>query len=99
MMRAPGWMVAVVVTVVAGALVGGSAPVAQAAPPPAGYPVIGLDVSAFQGTVDWASVASGGALFAYARASEQANIPDSYFNANYNGAKGRGLFVGAYHRA
>ncbi|MCA1709843.1 MAG: hydrolase, partial [Actinobacteria bacterium] len=94
-----GRVVVVVVTVVAGVLVGGSAPVAQAAPPPAGYPIIGLDVSAFQGTVDWASVAARGARFAYARASEQANIPDNSFNANYHGAKANGLFAGAYHRA
>ncbi|HEX6596247.1 MAG TPA: GH25 family lysozyme [Acidimicrobiales bacterium] len=74
-------------------------PAARAAPPPAGYPMLGLDVSAFQGTVDWASVAAGGARFAYARASEQADIPDTTFNANYAGAKANGLFVGAYHRA
>jgi GH25 family lysozyme M1 (1,4-beta-N-acetylmuramidase) len=80
-------------------LVAGSASVAQAVPPPAGYPIIGLDVSAFQGTVDWASVAATSAHFAYARASEQANIPDGTFNANFHGAKDNGLFVGAYHRA
>jgi GH25 family lysozyme M1 (1,4-beta-N-acetylmuramidase) len=99
MMRGRGRIVAVVVTVAAGVLLGAGARVAQAAAPPAGYPIIGLDVSAFQGTVDWASVARGGALFAYARASEQANIGDSSFNANYHGAKNNGLFVGAYHRA
>lgn len=92
-------MVALVTTIVAGVLVAGGAPPAHAVPPPAGYPIIGLDVSAFQGTVDWASVAARGALFAYARASEQANIPDNTFNANYQGAKANGLFAGAYHRA
>ncbi len=92
-------MVAVIVVVAAAALVGGRSPVAQAAPPPPGYPVIGLDVSAFQGAVDWRSVAVGGARFVYARASEQANIADATFPANYHGAKDNGLFAGAYHRA
>lgn len=80
-------------------LLPGAVPAAHAVSPPAGYPIIGLDVSTFQGTVDWGSVAARGALFAYARASEQANIPDGSFAANYAAAKGTGLFVGAYHRA
>jgi GH25 family lysozyme M1 (1,4-beta-N-acetylmuramidase) len=66
---------------------------------PAGYPVTGIDVSAFQGTIDWAAVATSGATFAYIRATEQANIPDGYFAANYAGAKNNGLYAGAYHRA
>ncbi len=66
---------------------------------PSGYPVTGIDVSAFQGQVDWAAVAAGGARFAYLRASEQDGIPDAYFPANYAGAKENGLLAGAYHRA
>ena len=99
MTRGPGRTFAAVVAVATLVLAVGNVPVAHAAPPPAGYPIIGLDVSAFQGAVDWGSVAANGALFAYARASEQANLPDSTFNANYSAAKANGLFVGAYHRA
>ena len=44
-------------------------------------------------------MAAGGALFAYVRASEQADIADAFFDANYAGAKANGLFAGAYHRA
>ncbi len=67
---------------------------------PAGYPVRGIDVSSYQRLEsDWASVAAGGAQFAYIRASEQANIPDSNFAANYQSARANGLYVGAYHRA
>jgi GH25 family lysozyme M1 (1,4-beta-N-acetylmuramidase) len=73
------------------------APAAEAAP--AGYPITGIDVSAYQGTVDWGAVAAGGARFAYIRASEQQGIPDAYFPANYQGAKANGLYAGAYHRA
>ena len=72
-------------------------PAAQAAP--SGYPVTGIDVSAFQGTVDWPTVVTTGISFTYIRASEQANIPDSFFSANYRAAKANGLYAGAYHRA
>jgi GH25 family lysozyme M1 (1,4-beta-N-acetylmuramidase) len=69
-------------------------------PEPAGYPVSGIDVSGFQGPgVDWPTVASRGARFAYLRASEQKDIPDSTFPGNYSGAKANGLYAGAYHRA
>ncbi len=77
-------------------LTGMGSPAGAALP---GYPVSGIDVSAYQGQIDWTAVAAGGAKFAYVRASEQANIPDSYFDANYQGAKAHGLYVGAYHRA
>ncbi len=86
-------LVAVATTMVLGAPLG---PVVAA---PAGYPISGIDVSAFQGTIDWAAVAAGGAKFAYIRASEQADIPDATFPANYQGAKANGLYAGAYHRA
>lgn len=66
---------------------------------PSGYTVTGLDVSAFQGTIDWAAVATSGVRFAYIRASEQAGIADATFAANYAGAKANGLYAGAYHRA
>lgn len=66
---------------------------------PAGYAISGIDVSAYQGAIDWGAVAAGGAQFAYIRASEQEGIPDAYFAANYQAAKANGLYAGAYHRA
>jgi GH25 family lysozyme M1 (1,4-beta-N-acetylmuramidase) len=80
-------------------LVALSAGATRAAAAPSGYPVTGIDVSAFQGTVDWTAVAAGGARFAYIRASEQAGIPDAYYPTNYAEAKANGLYAGAYHRA
>jgi len=68
-------------------------------PRPAGYPVGGIDVSAFQSSIDWGGVAANGARFAYIRASEQTDIPDATFATNYAGAKANGLYAGAYHRA
>jgi GH25 family lysozyme M1 (1,4-beta-N-acetylmuramidase) len=97
MARRRRWM-AVATAILTGVAVGGLV-ATPASAAPTGYPISGIDVSAFQGAVDWAAVAAGGAKFAYIRASEQANIPDSYFAANYAGAKGNGLFAGAYHRA
>jgi GH25 family lysozyme M1 (1,4-beta-N-acetylmuramidase) len=92
-----GWVLAAGLAVAGLALGGAAGSPAWAAP--AGYPVTGIDVSAYQGQVDWAAVATGGAKFAYVRASEQDGIPDSYFDDNYRGAKANGLYAGAYHRA
>jgi GH25 family lysozyme M1 (1,4-beta-N-acetylmuramidase) len=77
----------------------GAVPASPGFAAPPGYPVTGIDVSAFQGSINWASVVTSGVRFAYIRASEQANIPDGYFDANYSGAKSNGLYAGAYHRA
>jgi GH25 family lysozyme M1 (1,4-beta-N-acetylmuramidase) len=90
--------------VVLAAAVGGAQPAASSdSPAPAktaaADPVSGIDVSAYQGLVDWQAVKTTGVLFAYVRASEQANTPDAAFAANYAGAKAQGLSVGAYHRA
>ena len=72
------------------------APVSAAA---AGYAVSGMDVSAYQGAIDWNAVATANLTFAYLRASEQNGIPDERFAANYSSAKGIGMYAGAYHRA
>ena len=74
---------------------------ASSVPPgtPAGYSVAGIDVSAYEGAVDWQAVKATGVRFAYIRASEQANTPDARYVNNYANAKAQGLFVGAYHRA
>jgi GH25 family lysozyme M1 (1,4-beta-N-acetylmuramidase) len=66
---------------------------------PAGYSVAGIDVSSYNGPVDWGVVKADGVSFAYVRASEQAGTPDASFLANYLAAKAHGLVVGAYHRA
>lgn len=99
-MRRMRTIAAVAGTALVGALLGGAllggAPSSAA---PAGYPITGIDVSAFQGAIDWRAVAAGGAKFAYIRASEQAGIPDPYFATNYRDAKANGLYAGAYHRA
>jgi GH25 family lysozyme M1 (1,4-beta-N-acetylmuramidase) len=66
---------------------------------PSGYPVFGIDVSNHQGWIDWSWVASSGAKFAYAKATEGTGYLDPHFNYNYHAAKRNGLYAGAYHFA
>lgn len=61
--------------------------------------VVGIDVSKYQGDIDWDSVAKDGVRFAIIRAgSQDSNGPyvDPYFEKNYAGAKAAGIKVGAY---
>jgi GH25 family lysozyme M1 (1,4-beta-N-acetylmuramidase) len=61
---------------------------------------LGLDVSAYQGDVDWSQVVQDGASFAYAKATEGTYYIDStYFPEQYDGAAQAGLVRGAYHFA
>ena len=62
----------------------------------AGATVKGVDVSKYQGSIDWNAVKAGGTDFAFIRVSDGANSPDSYFAKNWDGAKGAGLVRGAY---
>ncbi len=51
-----------------------------------GFPlgaVPGIDVSHWQTVVDWETVAAGGEHFAFAKASEGADISDQYFADNW----------------
>jgi lysozyme len=57
----------------------------------------GLDVSHFQGTVDWPQVAQAGYAFAFIKATEGITYVDPMFAANWAGAKAAGLLRGAYH--
>jgi lysozyme len=59
--------------------------------------VLGLDVSHYQGTVDWASVARQGYRFAFLKATEGTSWIDPEFSTNWNGAQAAGLLRGAYH--
>jgi lysozyme len=57
----------------------------------------GIDVSHYQGTVNWAEVRSANCAFAFAKASESTSIVDPEFAANWSGMKAAGLVRGAYH--
>lgn len=57
----------------------------------------GIDVSGWQGSIDYRQVANSGIEIVYMKASEGTNFVDPYFNENYTNAKANGLKVGFYH--
>ncbi|MBQ6374287.1 MAG: glycoside hydrolase family 25 [Clostridia bacterium] len=61
-------------------------------------PVKGVDVSHFQGQIDWPTLAADGGLsFAFVKATEGSGTRDEAFEANWAGARAAGLRTGAYH--
>ncbi len=58
----------------------------------------GIDVSAYQGKIDWKQVKASGIQFAIIRAGigKLATQKDARFDENYSGAKSAGIAVGAY---
>jgi GH25 family lysozyme M1 (1,4-beta-N-acetylmuramidase) len=61
--------------------------------------VQGIDVSHWQGTINWSSVAadSTGYKFVFMKATEDTNYTDPTFNTNLAGAMAAGLMAGPYH--
>lgn len=57
----------------------------------------GIDVSGWQGNIDFAQVKNAGIEIVYMKASEGSYFVDPYFNQNYTNAKANGLKVGFYH--
>ena len=59
----------------------------------------GIDVSHWQGDIDWEAVKNDGIEFAIIKAggSDAGFYKDSKFEANYAGAKAAGIAVGAYY--
>ncbi len=66
---------------------------------PAATQTPGLDVSHYQGTINWANVKSLGAKFAYIKATEGTTYHDPNFSTNYLQAYNQGIIRGAYHYA
>jgi len=57
----------------------------------------GIDVSHWQGQINWKSVAQAGKRFAIMKATESTNFVDDTFEPNWKGAKDNGILRGAYH--
>jgi lysozyme len=57
----------------------------------------GIDVSHFQGTVNWTEVAASGIVFAFAKATDGITYTDPEFSVNWPAMKSAGLLRGAYH--
>lgn len=61
------------------------------------HPIQGIDVSKWQGKIDWTSVRSAGTQFAFIKATEGGDHVDERFLENWHGAKQAGVPRGAYH--
>lgn len=61
--------------------------------------VAGMDVSGYQGNVNWSSAYSKGARFAYVKATEGTYYTNPYFTQQYNGSYNVGMIRGSYHFA
>jgi lysozyme len=61
------------------------------------HAIHGIDISKWQGTVDWASVKGAGTKFAFIKATEGGDHVDERFLENWEGAKRAGIPRGAYH--
>ena len=73
---------------------------AGAVPAGAAAEIHGIDVSSWQGPVDWRAVRGSGRLFAFAKATEGATFVDNTFAANRLGMAGAGMALrGFYHYA
>lgn len=59
--------------------------------------VHGVDVSRWQGDIDWQRLRSQGANFAYIKATDGGDHLDPMFRTNWRGARAAGLKTGAYH--
>ncbi len=57
----------------------------------------GIDVSHYQGDIDWEAVVAGGKQFAYIKATDGARDVDPRFTVNWEHAKTAGLAFGPYH--
>lgn len=61
------------------------------------YPVQGVDVSYYQGTVDWDALYEQGITFAFLKATEGVSHGDTSFAENWANALTSNVYVGAYH--
>ena len=57
----------------------------------------GIDVSSYQGNIDWKKVAADGIKFAILRGTVKNGTMDTTFERNYKGATENGLDVAVYH--
>jgi lysozyme len=74
-----------------------SDPFAWAGTVPWQYPVHGIDVSKYQGDIDWRRVRSAGIDFAFIKATEGGDHSDDRFLDNWAAARSAGVPRGAYH--
>ena len=73
------------------------APSSMALSPSSEPTYAGIDVSGYQGNINYSEVKQAGIEIVYMKSSEGSNYVDSHFERNYTEAKTNGLKVGVYH--
>ena len=66
-------------------------------PVAASYAIHGVDVSKYQGDIDWNAARDDGVKFAYIKATEGGDVVDDKFQQNWENARAAGIKRGAYH--
>jgi lysozyme len=66
-------------------------------PHPEDFQIHGIDVSKYQGDIDWDAVRRSGVQFAWIKATEGGDHLDSKFRQNWENARAAGVPRGAYH--
>ena len=61
------------------------------------YPVRGVDVSSYQGDINWDELSKQNIRFAFIKATEGSSFVDEKFKTNFTNARKTNLEVGAYH--
>ena len=61
------------------------------------YPIRGVDVSEYQGDIDWRVLATRDIDFAFIKATEGSSYTDEHFSENWENASKTDLRIGAYH--
>ncbi|GAA1948009.1 lysozyme [Amycolatopsis minnesotensis] len=74
-----------------------TAGITPAADPAIAASVAGIDVSGYQGNVNWQSYWNAGKRFAYVKATEGTGYRNPYFTQQYNGSYNVGMIRGSYH--
>lgn len=59
--------------------------------------LFGIDVSRYQGTIDWQKVKAAGVKYAFIKATEGQTFVDPMFARNWRELKAKGIPRGAYH--
>ncbi|QHZ46391.1 glycoside hydrolase family 25 protein [Bacillus sp. NSP9.1] len=59
----------------------------------------GIDVSHWQGNINWKKVVADGIKFAFIKATEGTTLKDEKFETNVSGSNAEGIKTGAYHFA
>ena len=66
-------------------------------PDPQKYPVMGVDVSRYQGNIDWPVIAGQNITFAFIKATEGSSHQDPCFSENWSEVGKTNIYAGAYH--